>query len=94
MAAAKPSRYGAWLVLGILAIFLLFAFAFLYVGWGMGDSAALDHGQQMSSSGYVAMTFGIVVTLALGIGLMALIFYSSRKGHDQGTVLERVKRKD
>jgi hypothetical protein len=32
--------------------------------------------------GYVAMAFGIVATLALGIGLMSLVFYSNRKGHD------------
>ena len=36
----------------------------------------------MSTAGYVAMRFGIAATLALGIGLMALVLYGSRKGHD------------
>jgi uncharacterized membrane protein len=82
MDATRSARYGIWLVLGILAVFLVFALAFLYVGWGMRDSE-LDRGQQMSGAGYVAMTFGIIVTLALGVGLMALIFYSNRRGHDR-----------
>ena len=94
MASRRRSRSGTWLVLGSLAVLLVFAFAFLYVGWGMGGSDALDHGQQMSGAGYVAMTFGIIVTLSLGIGLMALIFYSNRKGHDQGTVLETIEREE
>jgi hypothetical protein len=92
VAATRSPQYGGWLVLAILTAFLLFAFAFLYVGWGMVDSDALDRGQQMSTSGYVAMTFGIIVTLGLGIGLMALVFYSSRKGHDQDAALDNLKR--
>ena len=31
----------------------------------------------------VAFTFGALVTLAVGVGLMALIFYSSRRGYDE-----------
>jgi uncharacterized membrane protein len=86
MDATRSSRYGTWLLLGILAVLLVFALAFLYVGWGMGDSE-LDRGQQMSGAGYVAMAFGIIVTLALGVGLMALIFYSNRKGHDRAATI-------
>ena len=89
----KSSGRSTWLVLGILAVFLAFALAFLYVGWGMGDSD-LDRGQQMSGAGYVAMTFGIIVTLALGVGLMTLIFYSSRGGRDDAAVLERIRHKE
>ena len=36
----------------------------------------------MTTTGYVAMAAGIFFTLALGIGLMTLVFYSNRKGHD------------
>ena len=36
----------------------------------------------MTGAGYTAMALGIVATLALGIGLMALIFYSNRSGRD------------
>jgi hypothetical protein len=37
---------------------------------------------EISLAGWLAMGFGIVVTLALGIGLMALVFISSRRGYD------------
>jgi hypothetical protein len=42
---------------------------------GMGDS-------DISSAGWMAMGFGVIITLALGIGLMALVFISSRRGYD------------
>jgi hypothetical protein len=71
---------GGWLTLGLMAVILALAIVIGYVGWGMGDSD--DPAQAMSTTGYVAMAFGIVATLALGIGLMALIFYSSRSGRD------------
>jgi hypothetical protein len=37
----------------------------------------------ISPIGWLAMGFGIVVTLALGVGLMALMFFSSRHGYDE-----------
>jgi hypothetical protein len=33
------------------------------------------------------MIFGVIISLAVGFGLMALIFYSSRKGYDEPPVL-------
>jgi hypothetical protein len=40
-------------------------------------------GGPMPTTGYVAMALGIVFSLVVGIGLMALIFYSSRHGYDE-----------
>jgi hypothetical protein len=37
---------------------------------------------QISAAGWVAMILGVVLTLALGIGLMSLVFFSSRRGYD------------
>ena len=37
----------------------------------------------MSGHGYAAMTLGIIFTLVVGCGLMALMFYSSRRGYDE-----------
>ena len=39
---------------------------------------------QISLAGWLAMIFGVIVTLALGIGLMALMFISDRRGYDEG----------
>jgi hypothetical protein len=68
--------WGGWLVLGVLVALLGVAIAVLYVGWDPDQSSA------MTGAGWAAMAFGIVATLALGIGLMALVFYSSRSGRD------------
>ena len=43
---------------------------------GLGDS-------EISPAGWFAMGLGIIVTLALGIGLMSLVFFSSRGGYDE-----------
>jgi dipeptide/tripeptide permease len=42
----------------------------------LGDS-------DISPAGWIAMGFGIIFTLAVGIGLMALVFISSRRGYDE-----------
>jgi hypothetical protein len=41
-------------------------------------------GSDISLAGWLAMAFGVVATLALGIGLMSLVFISSRRGYDEG----------
>jgi len=43
---------------------------------GLGDS-------EISLAGWFAMGLGILVTLALGIGLMSLVFFSDRSGYDE-----------
>ena len=40
-------------------------------------------GPPMPPDGYIAMTLGIVFSLLIGCGLMALLFYSSRHGYDE-----------
>ena len=43
---------------------------------GTGDS-------EISEAGWFAMGLGIVIALALGIGLMSLVFFSNRRGFDE-----------
>jgi hypothetical protein len=40
-------------------------------------------GPPMPPAGYIAMTLGIVFSVVIGCGLMALLFYSSRHGYDE-----------
>jgi hypothetical protein len=49
--------------------------------WSIRMSTAID--APMSSSGWAAMFAGIVVTFALGVALMSLVFLSSRRGYDK-----------
>jgi hypothetical protein len=37
---------------------------------------------EISWAGWLAMALGILFSLALGIGLMALVFFSNRHGYD------------
>ena len=70
---------GSWIVLASLVLLLALAIVFLIVGLDYDEA---DPGQSMSAGGYIAMVFGVLMTLALGVGLMALVFYSNRKGRD------------
>ena len=39
----------------------------------------------MPTTGYLAMGLGILFSLVVGCGLMALLFYSNRHGYDDQT---------
>ncbi len=39
-------------------------------------------GVEISLHGYIALGLGVVLTFALGAGLMALVFFSDRRGFD------------
>jgi hypothetical protein len=73
----KPGL-GTIISLVILVGLLLLAIVFLAVGWN-----APEGGEKMSTAGWIAMILGVIATLALGIGLMTLMFYSSRSGRDE-----------
>jgi hypothetical protein len=38
---------------------------------------------EISAAGWLALVLGTVLSLGLGGGLMALVFYSNRHGHDE-----------
>ena len=63
----------------MLAMLLLGALALAYEGWfGLG-------GVEIGFHGMLALLLGTALSLGLGIGLMALAFYSSRTGRDDIT---------
>ena len=62
----------------ILALFALLAASL----WFAGTAWERMGGDAIPFYGYVAIAGGIVVSLAVGGGLMALVFYSSRHGYD------------
>jgi hypothetical protein len=71
---------GTVLVLAVLLGMLGLAIYVGVVGWNMGGESG--GGEAMSTTGYIAMAFGIIVTLALGAGLMGLMYYSSKHDRD------------
>jgi hypothetical protein len=72
---------GSWILLIVLLLLLAAAGVLGYIGWNLGGASAV------SASGYVALTFGVIFSLVVGFGLMALLFYSSRQGYDDPPVL-------
>jgi uncharacterized YccA/Bax inhibitor family protein len=66
-----------WVAAAAAGIVVLVIGLFIAAAWtGIGDS-------EISGAGWLAMGLGVVVTLALGIGLMALVFISNRRGYDE-----------
>jgi hypothetical protein len=65
----------------ILVVVLSLVAVGLVVWWDWQVFAAI--GMEMPLAGWVALVLGVVVTVALGIGLMFLVFYSSRRGYDE-----------
>ena len=65
-------------------IFVLLAILGVTLWWAIHAWNAVD--VEMSVHGYVAMTLGIIFSLVIGCGLMALMFYSSRHGYDDAVM--------
>jgi hypothetical protein len=68
---------GSRVLVGILLLLAVAALSFAVIGWNTTDT-----GVKMSGHVHSAMLLGIFFSLAVGIGLMALVFFSSRKGFD------------
>jgi hypothetical protein len=78
----RHNLLGTWAVVIVLSAFLVAAGIIGYLGWTSTDA-------DVPTSGYVAMALGVIFSLVVGVGLMALVFYSSRKGYDEPAVLIR-----
>ena len=75
-----PPSAGEWIIIAVLLLLLGVASFIAYRGWTVENV-------DVPVSGYIAMALGVVFSLFVGVGLMALIFYSSRKGYDDPPVV-------
>ena len=73
----RPLGIGGWFV--ILTLVALLAGA-AYIGGSVWLSLS---DTSMSGAGWTFLILGIVVTFAVGAGLMGLVFYSSRNKFDR-----------
>ena len=82
MTQVKNHKVSGWILAFVLFGFLLWAAIVAYLGWtSVGDV-------ELPSMGLGALIFGVAASLVVGIGLMALIFYSSRSGYDEPPTYE------
>ena len=66
-----------WIAIVIAAAVVLAVVVVIANVWtSIGES-------EISLAGWLAMALGIILTLGLGIGLMRLVFISSRRGYDE-----------
>jgi hypothetical protein len=70
----SPHNSVAVAVAAVVVLAVGVEIAILWTGIGDAD---------ISPAGWIAMGFGVIVTLALGIALMALVFISNRRGYDE-----------
>ena len=64
-----------------LAVITLLALLAAALWYAVGIWMAVET-EPMPPEIYVALVLGVLFSLAVGIGLMALMFYSSRHGYD------------
>jgi TRAP-type C4-dicarboxylate transport system permease small subunit len=67
---------GGWFVVIALVCILAASVWFAFYGWNLTEG-------EVSTNGMIALTLGIVFSMLLGGGLMALVFWSNRKGYDR-----------
>jgi hypothetical protein len=71
----------------VLLVLFLFGLLGASAWWAVYVWTSID--VQMPTAGYVALFAGIIFSLLVGCGLMALVFYSNRKGYDEPPHLVR-----
>ena len=70
-------------VAAALIIFLVVAVGFTFHVWtNIGADPAAGGGGEMNGNGITALIIGGIGSLVLGAGLMALVFFSARRGYD------------
>lgn len=75
--AKSPLSAAGWITLAVLAGLFCVSLWYAVKVW-----TAME-GVQMSGWGWTFLGAGVVVTIALGAGLMALVFYSARHDMDR-----------
>ena len=76
---AKRTLHGLGAAALVVALLVILGVA----GWYAAVAWTAVSGPPMPASGYMARALGIVFSLIVGCGLMALVFYSSRHDMDR-----------
>jgi hypothetical protein len=77
LASYVGMKTGSWIIIGVLLALLAAAIWFGYEGLVTSPDV------EVPEQGYIAMGLGVFFSLVVGVGLMTLVFYSSRAGYDE-----------
>ena len=77
--ARPPRRISVGKILILIAVGAISTVSFIYF---LQQAAAITGPVEMGVHGWIAMALGVVLSMAVGIGLMALVFFSARRGYD------------
>lgn len=73
------TRFGSCLAVGVAAVVMIVIIAVSVSNWQVIGDTGID------TTGWIALVLGVLVTLAVGVGLMSLVFISNRRGYDDPT---------
>ena len=71
-----PLGVAGWAAIAAMGIVLGLAIWFAFWGWNLTDAV-------VDTNGRIALVLGAVFSMVVGGGLMALLFWSNRKGYDR-----------
>jgi hypothetical protein len=75
----RPRRISVGKLLILIVVAAVSTVSFIYF---LQQAAEITGPVEMSIHGWIAMGIGVVFSMAVGIGLMALVFFSARQGYD------------
>jgi hypothetical protein len=89
----KPTKGGSltggqFVLLGALVAILIVTIVWATAVWTSSNNIP------MSKHGWIALGLGTFFSLVIGCGLMALMFFSSRTGHDEAATPKFVQRRE
>jgi hypothetical protein len=74
--SSAPLGAAGWVAVAAMGVVLGLAIWFAFWGWHLTDAI-------VDASGRLALVLGAVFSMVIGGGLMALLFWSNRKGYDR-----------
>jgi hypothetical protein len=69
-------RLSTGIAVGVAAVAVAVVVGVSAINWRVIGNSGID------LNGWIALILGVLVTLAVGIGLMTLVFISNRRGYD------------
>lgn len=85
--SSRPG-FGQIALVGLLLALLMLTVYWAFSVWNASSDVPMD------KHGWIALGLGTFFSLLIGCGLMALMFFSSRSGHDEAATPDFTKSED